>query len=953
MIRQAKSTLSMVKVVLKEEIKRRWLVLSFVLLAFGLRIYGLASQEFWFDEAASAFISSKGWRDILAYVHSQPFEHPPLYYLLLHLWGQLAGWSEFSLRFPSFLLGLLLIPLLYRFLSWLLGKEIAVLVALLATCSPFLIHLSGEARMYSLVVVLGLLTFLVLLWALMKDQTLWWGLWSFLTLVGIATHYYLALLIFTENLFVILYWRRFRSSLWKWASLQFLISIPVLAWILFSPGPRESATQLIKVPWLNVRTWPELEQLWQALAIGEWATPSPSPWSRALVTVPSLLVLLGALIGRRETMGKALLDIGRRAWYILLLLLLATPILGALLIPRGVEARLVSFVIPAYLTFLALGLLALRKRGWLPLGIGGLLLAGAFILGLENQREAKKGEFGMVMERLEAQAQPGDGIVLTNPVQWPLVAYYYDGEWPIYYIPRSHEVPITEEEVEDSLEAIISAHPRLWLGPADPSTMDPDLLVERWLGEHAYQAWKEWFPESSYLAYYFAPQPMESEDLGEVNFEDKIALLDYSHSSREALVGDALRFAFRWQALEELKEDWSISIALEDGKGQVWSQRVSSPCGGLCPTSEWQEGEEVFDNHALFIPPGTPPGEYRIWLTLYLPSGGRCLVISNQEPLRETRLDLGSAQVMKSVASFSPWGLMDRAGINFEEGFRLLAYHLPSTQWRPSDVIRLDLYWQASTPPQADFSLLLQLVDGGGKVRKEEETSLSADWYPTSLWEKSEFVRGQPSLTLPVDLPPGGYRLCLALLDQEGKSLKARGHLWEPILGGVWHREISFRGLSVDVATLKVVGWERNFTLPSPDHPLEAKLGEMVRLLGYDLEGDEVRPGEEIALTLYWQALTPADRPYKVFTHLIDEENTIWGQHDSQPMGGTYPPNLWVAREVVADSHRLVVAADAPAGIYRLEVGMYYEPTGERLPVYIGGERVQGDRLILARLRVE
>jgi hypothetical protein len=265
----------------------------------------------------------------------------------------------------------------------------------------------------------------------------------------------------------------------------------------------------------------------------------------------------------------------------------------------------------------------------------------------------------------------------------------------------------------------------------------------------------------------------------------------------------------------------------------------------------------------------------------------------------------------------------------------------------------LDLYWQASTPPQANFSLSLQLVDGWGRVREEKGASLSADWYPTSLWEEGEFVRGRLSLTLPSDLPPGQYRLRLTLLDQKGKPLEAWGRRWEPILGGLWHREIAFRGLSVDLATLKVVGWERNFALPSPDHPLKARLGEMVRLLGYDLEGDRVRPGEEIGLTLYWQALAPADRPYRVFTHLIGEENTIWGQHDSQPVGGTYPPNLWVAGEVVADGHRLLVAADAPAGIYRLEVGMYYEPTGERLPVYIDGERVQGDRITLGRLRVE
>jgi len=156
----------------------------------------------------------------------------------------------------------------------------------------------------------------------------------------------------------------------------------------------------------------------------------------------------------------------------------------------------------------------------------------------------------------------------------------------------------------------------------------------------------------------------------------------------------------------------------------------------------------------------------------------------------------------------------------------------------------------------------------------------------------------------------------------------------------------------ITLEKLEVVERQRNFALPSPDHPLEARLGEMVRLLGYDMEGDRVRSGEEIGLTLYWQALAPADRPYKVFTHLIDEENAIWGQHDSQPVGGTYPPNLWVTGEVVADSHRLSVAGDAPSGIYRLEVGMYYEPTGQRLPVYIEGERVEEDRILLGEIEV-
>jgi len=86
--------------------------------------------------------------------------------------------------------------------------RVAVLVALWPAFFPFLMDLSGEARIYNLVIILGPLTFLALLWALMKYRPLWWGLRSFLTSISIATHYYLAFLLLAENLFVILYCKR-------------------------------------------------------------------------------------------------------------------------------------------------------------------------------------------------------------------------------------------------------------------------------------------------------------------------------------------------------------------------------------------------------------------------------------------------------------------------------------------------------------------------------------------------------------------------------------------------------------------------------------------------------------------------------------------------------------------------------------------------------------------------
>lgn len=59
---------------------------------------------------------------------------------------------------------------------------------------------------------------------------------------------------------------------------------------------------------------------------------------------------------------------------------------------------------------------------------------------------------------------------------------------------------------------------------------------------------------------------------------------------------------------------------------------------------------------------------------------------------------------------------------------------------------------------------------------------------------------------------------------------------------------------------------------------LSANLGNMVPLLGYDLDTHRLKPGDTLHLTLYWQALNKMEVNYAVFTHLIDEDNPIWSR---------------------------------------------------------------------------
>ncbi|HID86044.1 MAG TPA: hypothetical protein EYP55_01535 [Anaerolineae bacterium] len=102
-----------------------------------------------------------------------------------------------------------------------------------------------------------------------------------------------------------------------------------------------------------------------------------------------------------------------------------------------------------------------------------------------------------------------------------------------------------------------------------------------------------------------------------------------------------------------------------------------------------------------------------------------------------------------------------------------------------------------------------------------------------------------------------------------------------------------------------------------------------------------------LRLTLYWQAQKEMEASYKVFTHLLDENSRLWGQKDDIPCKGRHPTTEWLPGEVVVDEYEIAVKPDAPSGEYVLEVGMYDAATGERLPVYINGQRSPGDRVLL------
>lgn len=122
-------------------------LLIILLLATVMRTAPLF-QVMWFDEAYTALLAEMPVGAMLGETLNDV--HPPLFYLIEIGSRWLFGRSEAAIRFPSFVLGVLSVYLIYRLALRLFDRRVALVSAGVAALQPFLIYYSVEARMYAL-----------------------------------------------------------------------------------------------------------------------------------------------------------------------------------------------------------------------------------------------------------------------------------------------------------------------------------------------------------------------------------------------------------------------------------------------------------------------------------------------------------------------------------------------------------------------------------------------------------------------------------------------------------------------------------------------------------------------------------------------------------------------------------------------------------------------------------
>ncbi|MGB9911197.1 MAG: glycosyltransferase family 39 protein [Microgenomates group bacterium] len=466
----------------------------FLILCFSLifRLINL-NQSLWLDEAISALVARDLMlREIISNFSKGDF-HPPAYYLLLHFWGKIFGWSEMSIRIPSVLFGIGTIYLIYK----IGGKNWGLISALFLATSQFHIYYSQEARMYAMACFLA--TFSMYWWIKIlknakrktqnaKLQFRFQIFYLIFTLLLIYTDYYGFLLILSQFLGgLIIFRKNLKNYLSQFLPIYLGIFIFYLPWVsVIVQQVKEGLAGTQNLPeWkavVNLNFWKALPLTFVKFTLGRITIFNKKIY--ALV----ILGLLG-LVGGIESWG--IYKNYKSDKYKLILIWFLLPVLVAWLfslkIPNYQPFRLI-LVLPAFLLILSKGILAIKNKK-LKLGIIGLIL-GINVLAVFTYwtnsyfwREDWRG----VAEYLKKEKIPI--VISSSAFNWPLV-YYGVEKQVIGVVEEAREI---KEEDKIGLIGMIGqiSKQKIAYTPYLTDVYDRERKILRWLEEEGFVKIKE------------------------------------------------------------------------------------------------------------------------------------------------------------------------------------------------------------------------------------------------------------------------------------------------------------------------------------------------------------------------------------------------------------------------------------------------------------------------------
>jgi len=358
-----------------------WLTapLALAVCAFALRLYRLDHESLWLDEGYTLLFSGLPLDRLIAVGGAH--EHPPLYYLLVHLIMSIRH-SYLAPRILSAVFGSLAVPALFALGSHLGGPRTGLVAGALLAVSPFHVWFSQDGRGYELAGLAVILSYLTGFVALDQARKRAWVLYAMCTALCLYTEYTTVFALLPQLMLLIRARRRgvARGLMLAWGGAA-LLFIPWLGTLLFDaaaiagnywiPPPNPSTVSNTVLEFLGVLT-PCPGTPCTGTELGVPLLAGHEVALAALALVAGVLAGLCAARYRDFTAGVLAL------WLIVPFVVVITISIGQSLY---LDRVFLDVTFPLYL-LLGLGFGRVRRSAWLAGGIGAVALAAASVANL-------------------------------------------------------------------------------------------------------------------------------------------------------------------------------------------------------------------------------------------------------------------------------------------------------------------------------------------------------------------------------------------------------------------------------------------------------------------------------------------------------------------------------------------------------------------------------------------
>ena len=148
------------------------------------------------------------------------------------------------------------------------------------------------------------------------------------------------------------------------------------------------------------------------------------------------------------------------------------------------------------------------------------------------------------------------------------------------------------------------------------------------------------------------------------------------------------------------------------------------------------------------------------------------------------------------------------------------------------------------------------------------------------------------------------------------------------------------------------------FTLtaaPSPQNPLNVVIEDQVRLLGYDLDKKEVKAGESITITYYFEALAHPMGDNNMFFHFQGSlgDRRAWMNLDHHPIEGLLPLRKMQKGQIIKDIQTIKVKPDFPSGTAKIYWGLFRGNNRLKVKNKTGVSVTKDGRVVITSVKVK